>query len=273
MSSRKPLGSQTVCPRKFRGLGQARNELENYCSDLRDSLFEAKQKMNSWEAGDLEKAEEALLDTMDWLDTNQMARKDEYEAKHKELEVIACPAMETWLKNEYMEGLRADLQKVGNGEPLTFQDWEEEENEAEGEEEEWGNPDVCDSVTSSEKEVEEEEEDPQSGEEQAEFEIPEDVLEEAFQMFCIDGKVDTCHINDVLILLDVLDVASDSDESTGEQHTGRGMGYNEFYVVIRMEVNIILHLKGDERQKLNNSRDDLEGMDGVHRLTLPCFSC
>merc|ERR1719265_1362016 len=56
---------------------EAKNGLENYCFTMRNTLNEEKLK-DKFEAGDQE--------TLDWLDKNQLAEKDEFEAKQKELE-------------------------------------------------------------------------------------------------------------------------------------------------------------------------------------------
>jgi len=71
---------------------EAKNGLENYCFSMRNSLEEEKLK-DKFEAGDKEKIEEAVKETLEWLDKNQMAEKDEFEAKQKEIEAIANPIM------------------------------------------------------------------------------------------------------------------------------------------------------------------------------------
>merc|ERR1711881_460263 len=71
---------------------EAKNGLENYCFTMRNTLTEEKLK-DKFEAGDKEKIEKALQDTLDWLDKNQLAEKDEFEAKQKELEGVVNPIM------------------------------------------------------------------------------------------------------------------------------------------------------------------------------------
>merc|ERR1712164_75487 len=71
---------------------EAKNGLENYCFQMRNSLEEEKLK-DKFEAGDKEKIEEAVKEALDWLDKNQMAEKDEFDAKQKEVEAIANPIM------------------------------------------------------------------------------------------------------------------------------------------------------------------------------------
>merc|ERR1712144_113123 len=71
---------------------EAENGLENYCFTMRNTLQEEKLK-DKFEAGDKEKIEKAVQDSLDWLDKNQLAEKDEFEAKQKELEGIVNPIM------------------------------------------------------------------------------------------------------------------------------------------------------------------------------------
>merc|ERR1711982_17116 len=66
--------------------------LENYCFTMRNTLQEEKLK-EKFESGDKEKIESAVQETLDWLDKNQLAEKDEFEAKQKELEGIVNPIM------------------------------------------------------------------------------------------------------------------------------------------------------------------------------------
>merc|ERR1711920_1044716 len=65
---------------------------ENYCFTMRNTLQEEKLK-DKFESGDQEKIEKAVQDTLDWLDKNQLAEKDEFEAKQNELEGIVNPIM------------------------------------------------------------------------------------------------------------------------------------------------------------------------------------
>merc|ERR1712138_46140 len=69
-----------------------KNGLENYCFQMRNTLSDDKLK-DKFEAGDKEKIEKAVQDALDWLDKNQMAEKDEFEAQQKELEGIVNPIM------------------------------------------------------------------------------------------------------------------------------------------------------------------------------------
>merc|ERR1711972_99528 len=71
---------------------EAKNGLENYCFTMRNTLQEEKLK-EKFEGGDKEKIEKAVQDALDWLDKNQLAEKDEFEAKQKEVEGIVNPIM------------------------------------------------------------------------------------------------------------------------------------------------------------------------------------
>merc|ERR1711897_54392 len=71
---------------------EAKNGLENYCFTMRNTLNEEKLK-DKFEGGDKEKIEKAVQETLDWLDKNQLAEKDEFEGKQKELEGIVNPIM------------------------------------------------------------------------------------------------------------------------------------------------------------------------------------
>merc|ERR1712048_1528177 len=69
---------------------EAKNGLENYCFTMRNTLQEEKFK-DKFEGDDKDKIEKAVQDALDWLDKNQLAEKDEFEAKQKELEAVVNP--------------------------------------------------------------------------------------------------------------------------------------------------------------------------------------
>merc|ERR1712019_303973 len=77
---------------KYKAEDEAKNGLENYCFQMRNTLSDDKLK-DKFEAGDKEKIEKAVQDALDWLDKNQMAEKDEFEAQQKEIEGIVNPIM------------------------------------------------------------------------------------------------------------------------------------------------------------------------------------
>merc|ERR1712032_948583 len=71
---------------------EAKNGLGYYCFTMRNTLQEEKLQ-DKFEADDKSKIETAVQETLDWLDKNQLAEKDEFEAKQKELEGIVNPIM------------------------------------------------------------------------------------------------------------------------------------------------------------------------------------
>merc|ERR1711977_189363 len=71
---------------------EAKNGLENYCFTMRNTLQEEKLK-DKFEADDKDKVEKAIQEALDWLDKNQLAEKDEFETKQKEIEGIVNPIM------------------------------------------------------------------------------------------------------------------------------------------------------------------------------------
>jgi heat shock protein 1/8 len=71
---------------------EAKNGLENYAYSMRNSMNDEKLK-DKLEAEDKETIEKAVSETTEWLDANQEAEKDEYDAKQKELEAVCNPIM------------------------------------------------------------------------------------------------------------------------------------------------------------------------------------
>merc|ERR1719491_1151087 len=82
----------TLQEEKLKEKFEAKNGLENYCFTMRNTLQEEKLK-EKFEGGDKEKIEAAVQDALDWLDKNQLAEKDEFETKQKEIEGIVNPIM------------------------------------------------------------------------------------------------------------------------------------------------------------------------------------
>lgn len=69
----------------------ARNQLETYCYNLKNSITE--KLADKIDEDDKEKIENAVTDALDWLDDNQDADVDEYKEKLSELEEIAQPIL------------------------------------------------------------------------------------------------------------------------------------------------------------------------------------
>jgi len=70
----------------------ARNGLESYAYNLRNTLQDEKIS-SKLDPEDKKKLEDAIQESVTWLDNNQEAEKDEYEHKQKSLEEIANPIM------------------------------------------------------------------------------------------------------------------------------------------------------------------------------------
>merc|ERR1712205_70962 len=71
---------------------EAKNGLENYCFTMRNTLQEEKLQ-DKFEGDDKDKIEKAVQEALDWLDKNQLAEKQEFEDKQKELEGVVNPIM------------------------------------------------------------------------------------------------------------------------------------------------------------------------------------
>ncbi|KAI0831517.1 heat shock protein HSS1 [Trametes gibbosa] len=71
----------------------ARNGLESYAYNLRNSLSDDKLK-DKFDPADKKKLEDAVNDTISWLDNSQEGSKEEYEEHQKELEAVANPIMQ-----------------------------------------------------------------------------------------------------------------------------------------------------------------------------------
>jgi len=68
----------------------AKNHLESYIYNMRNTLSDAKFK-DKLESNDRDKIDQALKDALKWLESNDAAGKDEFEAKQKELEGVCNP--------------------------------------------------------------------------------------------------------------------------------------------------------------------------------------
>ncbi|KAF0683052.1 hypothetical protein As57867_024791, partial [Aphanomyces stellatus] len=72
---------------------EAKNGLENYSYNLRNTLNDEKLQ-GKIDESDKKAIDDKVTETINWLDANQSAEKEEYEAKQKELEGIANPIMQ-----------------------------------------------------------------------------------------------------------------------------------------------------------------------------------
>merc|ERR1719364_598223 len=71
----------------FKAKVEAKNGLENYCYSMKNTLDDEKVK-EKIPAEDAEKAKKAIDDALSWLEGNQMAEKEEFEDKRKEVEGV-----------------------------------------------------------------------------------------------------------------------------------------------------------------------------------------
>merc|ERR1712244_212067 len=72
---------------------EAKNGLENYCYSLKSSITSPEVE-GKIPADDKKKLEDAIEETIQWLDANLSAEKEEYEEKQKALEEIAMPILQ-----------------------------------------------------------------------------------------------------------------------------------------------------------------------------------
>jgi len=70
---------------------EARNSLENYAYQIRNAINDNEKLGSKISAEDKSTIEDAVKETIDWLESNQMADKDEYDAQYKQLEKVVQP--------------------------------------------------------------------------------------------------------------------------------------------------------------------------------------
>merc|ERR1712138_310027 len=78
----------------FKQKVEAKNGLENYCYSMKNTLGDEKLKDKISE-DDKSKATKAIDDALSWLESNQLAEKEEFEHKQKEVEGICTPIMQS----------------------------------------------------------------------------------------------------------------------------------------------------------------------------------
>merc|ERR1712187_514825 len=71
---------------------ESKNGLENYSYSLKNSIGDLKEKGNMSEE-DFNTIEAKVKESLDWLESNQAAEKEEFEEKFKELEEVVKPIM------------------------------------------------------------------------------------------------------------------------------------------------------------------------------------
>merc|ERR1712100_805134 len=77
--------------------GLSEEEIERMVQEAEEFAEEDKKKgiADKISEEDKETIEEAVKDALEWLDDNQEAEKEDYEAKQKEVEAIANPIIQT----------------------------------------------------------------------------------------------------------------------------------------------------------------------------------
>jgi len=78
---------------EFKARVEAKNGLENYCYQMKGTIEDEKVK-DKIDPADKEKALSALKEALDWLEKNQMAEKEEFEHKQKEVEGVCSPIVQ-----------------------------------------------------------------------------------------------------------------------------------------------------------------------------------
>jgi len=73
---------------------EAKNGLENYCYSLRSSI-DSEEVAGKIPEDQKQQLDEAIEDTIGWLDQNPDAEKEEYEEKQKDLEGVAMPILQS----------------------------------------------------------------------------------------------------------------------------------------------------------------------------------
>ncbi|CAL9771313.1 unnamed protein product [Musa acuminata subsp. burmannicoides] len=77
---------------------EAKNALENYAYNMRNTIRDDKIS-SKLSPGDKKKIEDAIDETIKWLDNNQLAEADEFEDKMKELESLCNPIIAKMYQN------------------------------------------------------------------------------------------------------------------------------------------------------------------------------
>merc|ERR1712000_506379 len=68
----------------------SKNALESYCFNMKSTIEDEKMK-DKISSDDKTKIEEACNEAIKWLDSNQLAEKEEFEHKQKEVEKVCTP--------------------------------------------------------------------------------------------------------------------------------------------------------------------------------------
>jgi len=77
--------------KKVKGRVEAKNQLENYVYQIKNIINDEEKLKDKLSEEDRETLENAIKDTLDWIEQNPTAEKDEFDAEYKALEKVAQP--------------------------------------------------------------------------------------------------------------------------------------------------------------------------------------
>mmetsp|Transcript_5979 Transcript_5979/g.19780 ORF Transcript_5979/g.19780 Transcript_5979/m.19780 type:complete len:653 (-) Transcript_5979:61-2019(-) len=95
---------------------EAKNSLENYCYSMKNTMSDEKLAAKLSD-DDKSTVNAKITETTSWLDANQMAEKEEYEAKQKELEAIVNPILQNLGGGAGAGGMPGGMPDFGGGAP------------------------------------------------------------------------------------------------------------------------------------------------------------
>jgi endoplasmic reticulum chaperone BiP len=103
--------------KKVKGRIDARNGLESYLYNLKNTLEdEEKGVADKLSAEDKKELQDTVDETLDWLDSNPEAEKEDYDEKLKEVEKISNPIMRNVYSGSKAGGPDADDSDFGDDE-------------------------------------------------------------------------------------------------------------------------------------------------------------
>ena len=100
---------------QFKERVESKNSLEGYCFSMQSIVTDEKNK-DKFSEEDKTKAEDIIKETLQWLEGNNLAEKQEFEHKKKEVEEVCKPIMEEMNKNMGAEGM-PDMSGMPGGMP------------------------------------------------------------------------------------------------------------------------------------------------------------
>mmetsp|Transcript_26715 Transcript_26715/g.85777 ORF Transcript_26715/g.85777 Transcript_26715/m.85777 type:complete len:393 (-) Transcript_26715:81-1259(-) len=96
----------------------ARNQLETYCYNMRNTIEDSDKLADKLEEEDKTSIEEAVKEALEWLDDNQSAEKEEYEEKLKEVEGVCNPIVSKVYQAAGGEGGEDEEEDLGEHDEL-----------------------------------------------------------------------------------------------------------------------------------------------------------